>query len=63
LQTAQRLKMPYDEALAYYEMGRQLENGSPQRREYLQNAQRIFEQINAAYDVEKTHEALGHHYY
>jgi tetratricopeptide (TPR) repeat protein len=46
--TAQKMRMPYDEALAYYEIGRHLPETDPNRQIYLQKAKAIFKQLGAA---------------
>ncbi len=51
LASAERLDMPYDQALALYELGRHLEPGDPSRQEHLERAARIFEEVGAEYDL------------
>jgi tetratricopeptide (TPR) repeat protein len=54
LQLAQDMAMPYDEALAHYQIGRHLEPNDPQRREHLKRAAEIFGRLGAAGDLEMT---------
>lgn len=50
---AQRLKMPYDEGIAHYHLGRFLPKEDPQRAEHLKQAVTIFERLGAAWDLEQ----------
>jgi hypothetical protein len=54
LQAAQKMAMPYDEALALYQIGRHMEPNHPQRREHLKRAAEIFGRLGAAGDLEMT---------
>jgi tetratricopeptide (TPR) repeat protein len=56
---AQRLKMPYDEGVAHYHLGRFLPKDDPQHAEHLKQAAAIFERLGAAWDLERAHQALG----
>ena len=57
LATARQLTMPYDEGLAEYELGKHGDTETPgqvaARHKHLQNAQELFEQCGAAYDVQR----------
>jgi hypothetical protein len=57
LAAAARLEMPYDEALAHYELGRHLPDADPGREEHLARACEIFERLGAAYDLARAREA------
>jgi tetratricopeptide (TPR) repeat protein len=48
LELACSLRIPYEEALAHYELGRHGDPGSPQRGEHLARARRLFAQIGCA---------------
>jgi hypothetical protein len=48
---AEKLKMPHDHGLAYYEIGRHLPPGDPARRGYLARAQAIFYWVGAEHDL------------
>ncbi len=56
LTAAQKMAMPYDEALAYYELGRHA--SGDERQTHLTRAIEIFERLGAAYDLERTRAAL-----
>lgn len=60
LGAAQKMAMPYDEALAHYEIGRHA--SGQERQTHLTRASEIFEQLGAAYDLERTRAAAhsGH---
>ena len=58
LGAALRFKMPYDEGLARYEIGRHLPALNPARRTHLQSAIDIFSRLNAAYDLARAQAAL-----
>jgi tetratricopeptide (TPR) repeat protein len=47
---ASRLKMPYEEALGHYEIGRHLASADQVRDEHLDRACTLFSQLSAAYD-------------
>jgi tetratricopeptide (TPR) repeat protein len=47
---AARLKMPYEEALAHYEIGRHLTPSDQVRSQHLDRACALFSQLSAAYD-------------
>ena len=55
---AERLAMPYEHGLAYYEIGRHLPLDDPARRVHLTRASEIFSQINTTYDLTRTEQAL-----
>ncbi|MBI1878215.1 MAG: hypothetical protein HYR94_08320 [Chloroflexi bacterium] len=59
LAAAERLTMPYEQALALYEMGRHLPAAEPKRRAYLSRAAEGFEQLDAAYDLARVRQALA----
>jgi hypothetical protein len=46
--TAQALSMPYEQGLAYYEIGRHLDPSDAGRNEYLRKAKDIFMRLNAS---------------
>ena len=48
---AEQLDMPYDQGLAHFEIGRHLEPEDGSRREHLERAARIFDQVGAEYDL------------
>jgi hypothetical protein len=50
--------MPYDEALARYQLGRHLPIDDPARQEQLTWASQIFTQLGAGYDLSLTRSAL-----
>jgi hypothetical protein len=50
---AERLAMPYDQALVLSEMGRHLPAADPDRQIYLIRAAEIFNQLQAAYDLRR----------
>ncbi len=52
------LGMPYDEALARYQLGRHLPIDDPARQEQLTWASQIFTQLGAGYDLSLTRSAL-----
>jgi tetratricopeptide (TPR) repeat protein len=55
---AERLGMPYDQALAHYEMGCRAAAGNPARQDHLVRAREIFARLGAAHDLARTDEAL-----
>lgn len=54
LQAAEHLKMSYELGLAHYEIGRHLSQDDPKRSLHLNNAVKIFTQLGAAHELEKT---------
>jgi hypothetical protein len=56
---AERLAMPYEQALALYEMGRHLPAHDPNRRAHLTHAIEIFSQLQASYDLNRAQQALA----
>lgn len=58
LAEAQRLHMPYDQALAHYEIGRHLAAGDPNRQPHLSRAVAIFAGLEAGYDLARARTAL-----
>ncbi|MBE7552310.1 MAG: AAA family ATPase [Anaerolineales bacterium] len=58
LAAAERLAMPYEQALALYEMGRHLPAADSNRRTPLVRAAEIFRQLNAKYDLSRTQAVL-----
>jgi class 3 adenylate cyclase/tetratricopeptide (TPR) repeat protein len=59
LAAAERLAMPYEQALTLYEMGRHLSAADPNRRTHLTRAAEIFRQLNARYDLSRTQAVLN----
>ncbi|GIK43899.1 MAG: adenylate/guanylate cyclase domain-containing protein [Chloroflexota bacterium] len=59
LAAAERLAMPYEQALTLYEIGRHLPAADPNRRPYLVRAAEIFRQLNAKYDLSRTQAVLN----
>ncbi|MCL4295883.1 MAG: AAA family ATPase [Anaerolineae bacterium] len=59
LAAAERLAMPYEQALALYEMGRHLPAADPNRRTHLTRAAEIFRQLNAMYDLSRIQAVLN----
>jgi hypothetical protein len=59
LAEAQKLKMLYEQALTHYEWGRHLPAGDDARRNHLIQAQQIFDQFQAKYDLERVNTLLG----
>ncbi len=59
LRQATRLKMPYDEGLAHYEIGRHLPLTEAQRRAHLEQAIAIFERLAAPEPLRRAQEALA----
>ncbi|HEX2620495.1 MAG TPA: protein kinase, partial [Phototrophicaceae bacterium] len=51
--TALEMQMPYDEALAYYEIGRHLPEGDSTRQDYLKRALRLFERLGAIEAIQR----------
>jgi predicted ATPase/class 3 adenylate cyclase len=58
LAAAERLGMPYEKGLAYYEVGRRLTVGEPSRHEHLTQACEIFTQLGARQDLARVKEQL-----
>ena len=59
IQAAQRLKMPYDEALAQHFLGQHLPAADPSRQVYLTAAQTLYEQVGARYYLGQVQALLG----
>jgi tetratricopeptide (TPR) repeat protein len=59
LTTARQLDMPYAQGLAHLEIGCHLPPDDPNRVEHLVKARVIFAQLEAAYDIQQTQEALA----
>jgi len=57
--TAQRFEMPYAEGLAHFHLGRHLPSEDHRRAVHLRQAESIFERLGAAYDLDKTRQALS----
>jgi hypothetical protein len=55
---AERLKMPYEQGLAHYEIGRHLAPNASAQRVYLERAAKIFTQLEAAYDLGRVQQQL-----
>ncbi len=51
IQAAQRINMPYEEALAHYEIGRNPKSSDGERKIHLEQAVRSFEQVGAAHEL------------
>ena len=58
LAAAERLAMPHDRGLLHYEIGRHLPAHDPARRQHMERAGALFEQIGATYDLARASEAL-----
>jgi len=58
LQYADKLDMPYEKALAHYEIGRLLPLDDAKRQEHLTQAIDLFARLDAAYDLARAQEAL-----
>jgi predicted ATPase/class 3 adenylate cyclase len=58
LAAAERLGMPYAQALAHYEIGRHLAADDPGRQEHLMRAQEIFNRLDAVYYLSRVETAL-----
>lgn len=58
LAAARQMEMPYAAGLALYELGRHLPADDPRRPEHLAQAGRIFSQLEAPYDLQRTEEAM-----
>jgi class 3 adenylate cyclase/tetratricopeptide (TPR) repeat protein len=58
LAVAERLAMPYEQALVLYVMGRHLPLTDPNRQVYLTRAVQIFDQLKAKYDLSRAQVAL-----
>ena len=52
LSLAESMAMPYEQALAHYEIGRHLPAHDPARQVYLKQAATLFSQVGANYDLE-----------
>jgi tetratricopeptide (TPR) repeat protein len=59
LATAEKLAMPYEQALTLYEIGRHLPAHHPRRRDYLTHAAEIFSQLNTHYDLNRAEQVLA----
>src|SRR5206468_1928297 len=58
LAAAERLAMPLDQGRAHYEIGRHLPTHDAARRQHLERACALFEQIGATYYLARADEAL-----
>ncbi|MCB0196360.1 MAG: AAA family ATPase, partial [Anaerolineae bacterium] len=58
LSLAKHYHMPYDEALAHYEIGRHLPPHDPARARHLLKAQRLFHNLDATYDFNRVKRLL-----
>jgi class 3 adenylate cyclase/tetratricopeptide (TPR) repeat protein len=58
LAAARQLSMPFEEALALYEIGRHLKPDDPARRKYLSDASYLFTMLNATYHRDLARTAL-----
>jgi hypothetical protein len=56
LKEAQRLRMPYDEGMTHFEIGRHLSLTDPQRSHHLDEASRILTELEASHDLERLHQ-------
>jgi class 3 adenylate cyclase/tetratricopeptide (TPR) repeat protein len=52
LALAEGMAMPYEQALAHYEIGRHLTEDDPARQQHLERAAALFKQVGAGYDLE-----------
>src|SRR5260221_5061864 len=59
LSYAKQFGMRFDEALAHYELGRHLELSNPLRREHLEQARGLFDDLKAIYNVTNVELALN----
>lgn len=59
LAEAERLVMPYEQGLAYYQIGRHLAVNDPARLTHLNRAGEIFSQLEAGYDLDCVRAAAG----
>lgn len=59
LAVAERLVMPYEQALALYEIGRHLPAADPNRCTHLTRAAEIFHQLNAKYNLDRVERILN----
>jgi tetratricopeptide (TPR) repeat protein len=59
LTAAGQLHMPYEQGLAYYEIGRHLPRSHPQQQEALRQALAIFARVGAVSDLTRTQEVLA----
>ncbi|MGB0385678.1 MAG: tetratricopeptide repeat protein, partial [Ardenticatenaceae bacterium] len=57
---ARKVDMPYEEALAHYQIGRLLPVDDAKRQEHLTQAVELFGRLDAAYDLARAEEALPH---
>jgi tetratricopeptide (TPR) repeat protein len=57
LAQARALEMPYEQGLAYYQIGRHLVVNDPAREEHLGRAAELFRQLQAAYDLARVQAA------
>jgi hypothetical protein len=51
--------MPYEQGLAYYEIGRHLPSSHPQQRAYLRQALVLFARVGALSALARTQEVLA----
>ena len=58
LSVAQQQALPYDQALAHYELGRHLKIDKPARLQHLQQALDMFDQLGAVYERTAVQSAL-----
>jgi hypothetical protein len=56
LAEAERLSMPYEQALTHYEIGRWMSGGD--RQQELNRAQELFQQLGASYDAARVKDRL-----
>ncbi len=56
---SKELKMPYEQGLAHYEIGRHLSPENPNRHLELKEALMIFEQLGTSYDAKNVRESLS----
>ena len=59
LATAAQMGMPYAEALAHCEFGRELDAGDEERTDHLSHAAEIFARLNAAHDLAAVEGLMG----
>jgi len=61
LAAARQLAMPYDAGLAHFEIGRHFAPHDPRRQDHLAQAQALFAELSAGYDLGRVARALNMH--
>lgn len=59
LALAETMDMPYEQALAHYQMGRHADGSDPERAMHLERAATIFSRLNTPYESELVRKALS----